>query len=240
MGPCIIMLQHEVMVVDEWHNNGPQDLVTVSLCIQNAINKIHLCSLSHRHHATRSTTLTSANRSPTRRHTCCLPSALYSENRDSSVKRTPLQSARRHRMWAFAHSSQLQWRTAVRSRPRWGRRACRWASLRRFLTVCAEILWLCKPIVAAAVRVAGLRRSWRWRCWMWRSWAGVVTHGLRLWGRLDHVLPNSLKCLWRRLMVEKWTFNSRATALVDGHSCSQHANCTLPQNLRHLWHCAVW
>ncbi len=105
-------------------------------------------------------------------------------------------------------------RTAVRSRPRWVQRACRWASLRRFLTVCAEILWLCKPIVAAAVRVAGLRRSWRWRCWMWRSWAGVVTCGLRLWGRLD-VLPNSLKHLWRRLMVEKWTFNSRATALVD-------------------------
>ncbi len=24
-----------------------------------------------------------------------------------------------------------------------------------------------------------------------------------------------------------------------GDSCSQHANCTLPQNLRHLWHCAV-
>ncbi len=39
--------------------------------------------------------------------TTILPSALYSENRDSSVKRTPLQSARRHRMWAFAHSSQL-------------------------------------------------------------------------------------------------------------------------------------
>ncbi len=133
---------------------------------------------------------------------------------DSSVKRTPLQSARRHRMWAFAHTSRLQRRTAVRSRPRWGRRACRWGSLRRFLTVCAEILWLCKPIVAAALRVAGLRRSWRWRCWMWRSWAGVVTRGLRLWGRLD-VLPNSLKRLWRRLMVEKWTFNSRATALVD-------------------------
>ncbi len=38
--------EHEVMVMDEWHNNGPQDLVTVSLCIQNAINKMHLCSLS--------------------------------------------------------------------------------------------------------------------------------------------------------------------------------------------------
>ncbi len=23
------------------------------------------------------------------------------------------------------------------------------------------------------------------------------------------------------------------------HSCSQHANCMLPQNLRHYWHCAV-
>ncbi len=34
----------------------------------------------------RSTTLASANLSHTRRHTCCLPSALYSENRDSSVK----------------------------------------------------------------------------------------------------------------------------------------------------------
>ncbi len=33
-----------------------------------------------------------------KRHTRCLPSALYSENRDSSVKRTPLQSARHHRM----------------------------------------------------------------------------------------------------------------------------------------------
>ncbi len=52
--------------------------------------------------ATQSTKLTSENRSPTQCHTRCLPSALYSENRDSSVKRRPLQSARRHRMWAFA------------------------------------------------------------------------------------------------------------------------------------------
>ncbi len=106
MGPCIIMLQHEVMVVDEWHNNWPQDLVTVSLCIQNAINQMHLCSLSityacpyHNPTATMGHSIhnvTSANRSPTRRHTHCLLSALYSENQDSSVKRTPLQSARRH------------------------------------------------------------------------------------------------------------------------------------------------
>ncbi len=80
-------------------------------------------------------------------------------------------------------------------------------------------------------------RSWRCRCWMWRSWAGVATRGLWLWSHLD-VLPKFLKRLWRRLMVEKLTFNSRATAFGD--SCSQHANCTLPQNLQHLWHCAVW
>ncbi len=42
MGPCIIMLQHEMMVVDERHNNEHQNLITVSLCIQNAINKMHL------------------------------------------------------------------------------------------------------------------------------------------------------------------------------------------------------
>ena len=46
MGPCIIMLKHEVVVVDEWHDNGPLDQVTVSLGFQIAINKLQLCSLS--------------------------------------------------------------------------------------------------------------------------------------------------------------------------------------------------
>jgi hypothetical protein len=34
------------MEVDEWHNNGPQDIIMVSLCIQIAIHKIQLCLLS--------------------------------------------------------------------------------------------------------------------------------------------------------------------------------------------------
>ena len=46
MGPCIIMLKHEVMVVDDWNEYGPQDLVTEALCIQIAIHKRQLCLLS--------------------------------------------------------------------------------------------------------------------------------------------------------------------------------------------------
>ncbi len=123
---CIIMLQHDGRgwMAQQWAS-GSRHGISVHA---NAINKMHLCSFSITYAcpyhnpppplwATRSTMLTSANRSPTRRHTRCLPSALYSENRDSSVKRTPLQNARRHRMWAFAHSSWLRWWTAVSSRP---------------------------------------------------------------------------------------------------------------------------
>jgi hypothetical protein len=46
MEPCIIMLKREVIAAVEWHNNGPQNLVTVSLCIQFAIDKIKCCFLS--------------------------------------------------------------------------------------------------------------------------------------------------------------------------------------------------
>jgi hypothetical protein len=42
--PCemrlCIVLKHEVMAGDEGHKNAPQDLVTVSLCTQIAIDKI--------------------------------------------------------------------------------------------------------------------------------------------------------------------------------------------------------
>ena len=37
------MLKHEV---NEWHDNGLQDLITVPRCIQIAINKMQLCLLS--------------------------------------------------------------------------------------------------------------------------------------------------------------------------------------------------
>ncbi len=128
MGPCIIMLQHEVMDVDEWHNNGPQDLVTLSLCIQNAINKLHLCSLSitygcpyHNPTATMGHSIHNVEISKPLTHTTPYTlSAICPVQWKPGfirVKKTPLQSARRHRMWAFAHSNRLRWWTAVRSRP---------------------------------------------------------------------------------------------------------------------------
>ncbi|XP_048036055.1 complement C1q-like protein 4 [Megalobrama amblycephala] len=88
------------MVVDEWHNNGPQDLVTVSQCIQNPINKMHLCLLSityacpyHNPTATMGLSIHNADISKPLTHKAQYTlSALYSENRDSFVKRTPLQN----------------------------------------------------------------------------------------------------------------------------------------------------
>jgi hypothetical protein len=40
------MLKHGVMAAGEWHNQGPQDLITLPLCIQIAIDEIQLCLLS--------------------------------------------------------------------------------------------------------------------------------------------------------------------------------------------------
>jgi hypothetical protein len=37
------MLKQEAMAADKKHNNGPQKLGMVSLCIQIAIDKMHLC-----------------------------------------------------------------------------------------------------------------------------------------------------------------------------------------------------
>jgi hypothetical protein len=112
-------------------------------------------------------------------------------NRDSSVKGTLLQrcqwpSKGEHLCTEVSYDA----RNTVRSRPWWGWRAHRLASLRLFLQ---KLFSRANP-VSSAVRVAGLRQSRRWRSRLWRSWAGVVTCGLRLWGQLD-VLPNSLK-LW--------------------------------------------
>lgn len=87
--------------------------------------------------------------------------------------------------------------------------------------------------------VGFLRQSWKLGCWGKldpRMWDPVVTRGLQLCGQID-IMPNSLKHLWRQLVVEKWTANSPATALAD--ILSQHANYRLPPKLQHLRLCCV-
>ncbi len=67
--------------------------------------------------------------------------------------------------------------------------------------------------------------------WCGYTWSAVV----RPVGCTAKFSETPLKTAYDREMNIKFMGNSSG-----GHSCSQHANCTLPQNLRHLWHCAVW
>ncbi len=220
----------------QWHDNGPQGLVMVSVCIQIAINEMHLCSLSVAyacpyHNPTAAMGhLAFANSSLTQCHT---RSAWHSENRDSSVKRTLLQSARRHRRWAFAHSSWLQWQTTVRSRPWWGRRKRKWAFLRRFLTVVQKLfgganqLFVC--LGGWSQTILQVKKPdmevWGWCGYTWSVVVGPV-------GCTAKFLETTLETAYGSEMNIQFMGNSSG-----GHSCSQYANCTLPRYLRH---CVMW
>lgn len=119
MEPCVIMLQHDVLVMGEWHIS--RDLCAFST---RSIKK-RLGSLSIAHACpsinptvTTGNSIRNTDISEPLISARCLTTAMNSENRDSTVKRTPLQHARHRGTREFARSSQPRRQTAVRWRSR--------------------------------------------------------------------------------------------------------------------------
>ncbi len=180
--------------------------------------------------------LTSANRSPTRRHTRCLPSALYRENRDSSVKRTPLQKCQMPsnvricplKSVTTTNCSQVEtpmWMTSMQmSFPEMVSSLCR-NSLVMQTDCCSSCPggWSQTILEVKMLDVEVLG-------WCGYTWS-VVVRPVVCTAKFSET---PLETTYSREMSIQFRGNSSC-----GHSCSLHANCTLPQNLRHLWHCAV-
>lgn len=109
-----------------------------------------------------SSTQASLCRSPRRRYTLFLPSALCSFILVSSTNKTFAQSALVSLRCLLAHARRAIWCRQVNNKTLLGRLACKRTSLRRFRTVCDDMERPWVPFVSLAVWVAGLNLSRKW------------------------------------------------------------------------------
>ena len=188
----------------------------VTLCMQNAINEMHLCLLSitctcpyHNPTATMGHSIYNVDISKQLTHmTPHTLSAIYPN------RKKPLQCARCHRMWEFAHSSQLQWLTAVRSRPR--------QSVQKFF---GYAKWLLQQL--SGQLVSDDLGSEHVGCggpgWCGYTWSADMSPV----GCTAKLSETPLETTYGRAVNIQFTGNSSG-------SSSQHANRIFPQNFRHL------
>ncbi len=133
------------------------------------------------------------------------------------MKRTPLQSARRHRMWAFAYVTTMncsQVETLMRT-----------TSMQMSLPeTVSDNLWR-NSLVMQTDCCSSCPGGWSQTILEVKM---LDVEVLGWWGRLD-VLPNSLKRLLEMAYVRETNIQFMGNS-SGGHSCYQHANFALPQN----------
>ncbi len=167
------------------------------------------------------TTLALAHRPPTWHHTRCLPSARYSENQDSSVKRTLLQSA--------IEGEHLPPQVDVTT--------TNCSQVKTLVRMTSTQMSFPEPFSDSLCRNSlGVQTNCCLSCP--GGWSQTVLRVKKpdvevlgwcgdTWSTVMGPVGCTRKQHWRWLMVVKWT---------GGHTCSEHANRTLP-HFREAFYC---
>ncbi len=229
-------------MVDEWHNNGSQDLITVSLCIQNPINKMHLCSLYityaclyHNPTATMGQSIHNVDISKLLTHKkpytlsaiCPVQWKLWIREENTSpkcqtpsnVSICPLKSV------TTTNCSQVETPMRTTSMQMSFPVTVSDSLCRNYLVMQTDCFssclggWFQSILEVKMLDVEVL-------IWCGYTWPVVV--------RPVGCTAKFSETPYGTEMNIQFTGNSSG-----GHSCCQHDNCTLPQNLRHLRHFAV-